>query len=275
MASVPAYVERGTGAAGDAAVLLLHGVGGGSGAWPAQLDSLSAAGYRAVSWDMPGYGASPAITPYDMAGLADAALILIRALLADGRTRRVAVVGHSMGGMVAQEMMLKNPELIQALVLSGTSPAFGKPDGEWQRQFLAERVAPLDAGKTMADIAPGLVDRMMAASAPAAARAAAVALMSAVPPATYRIALAAIAGFDRRAALAQIRVPTLVLAGETDPNSPPAVQKKMAERIPGAEYVCLPGLGHLANLEDPAAFDAPLLDFLARHLPARPDTKTT
>lgn len=268
MASVPAYVERGT---GDAAVLLLHGVGGGSSAWPAQLDSLSTAGYRAVSWDMPGYGASAAITPYDMAGLADAASALIRAL----GVRRVAVVGHSMGGMVAQEMAVRNPELIQALVLSGTSPAFGKPDGEWQRQFLAERVAPLDAGKTMADIAPGLVDRMMAASAPAAARAAAVALMSAVPPATYRVALAAIAGFDRRAALAQIRVPTLVLAGETDPNSPPAVQKKMAERIPGADYACLPGLGHLANLEDPAAFDAPLLDFLARHLPARPDTKTT
>jgi 3-oxoadipate enol-lactonase len=269
--ATPSHVEQGS---GDAAVLLLHGVGGGSGAWPAQLASLAAAGYRAVSWDMPGYGASPAIAPYDMAGLADSALALIRALRADGRTRRVAVVGHSMGGMVAQEMMLKNPELIQSLVLSGTSPAFGKPDGEWQRQFLAERVAPLDAGKTMADIAPGLVDRMMAASAPPAARAAAIALMSAVPPATYRIALTAIAGFDRRAALADIRVPTLVLAGETDPNSPPAVQKKMAERIPGAEYVCLPGLGHLANLEDPAAFDVPLLDFLARHLPARSDAKT-
>ena len=54
----------------------------------------------------------------------------------------------------------------------------------------------------------------------------------------------------------------LCLAGEDDPNAPPPVMERMAGKIPGARYVCLPGVGHLPNLEAPAAFDAAVLDFL-------------
>ena len=71
--------------------------------------------------------------------------------------------------------------------------------------------------------------------------------------------------FDRRAQLADIRVPTLALAGQYDKNAAPSVMEKMAARIPGCEYLCLPGVGHLANMEDPAAFDAAVLAFLKRH----------
>ena len=63
--------------------------------------------------------------------------------------------------------------------------------------------------------------------------------MSAVPPATYRAALHALMSFDRRALLPAITVPTLALAGEVDPNAPPAVMQKMAEKIPGAAYAVL------------------------------------
>jgi len=53
-----------------------------------------------------------------------------------------------------------------------------------------------------------------------------------------------------------------VLAGETDTNAPAPMMEKMAAKIPGARFVCLPELGHLANLEDPLAFDAALSAFL-------------
>jgi 3-oxoadipate enol-lactonase len=62
-------------------------------------------------------------------------------------------------------------------------------------------------------------------------------------------------------------VPVLCLACEKDPNAPAPVMERMAARIPGARYVCLPGLGHLPNLEAPAAFDAAILDFLRHALP--------
>ena len=249
---------------GEGVVVLLHGVGGGREAWGDSLSGTGAAiaeaGFTAIAVDLPGYGDSPLIEPYDMAGLAAAVVGLIDAL----QPRRCALVGHSMGGMVAQELMARAAERVQALVLSGTSPAFGKPDGAWQAEFLAQRLAPLDAGAGMASLAPGLALGMASPTAPHDAVARAAVLMSAVPEATYRRALQAIAGFNRRELLGDLRLPVLCLAGEHDRNAPPAVMQQMAARIAGAEYHCMAGVGHLANMEAPALFNLALIDFLQR-----------
>ena len=98
-------------------------------------------------------------------------------------------------------------------------------------------------------------------------RAQAAALMSKVPADSYRAALSAIVSFNRLADLGAIRVPTLCLAGEGDLNAPPAVVEKMASRIPGAQYECLPGVGHIANIEQPALFNDAVLAFLKHHFP--------
>jgi 3-oxoadipate enol-lactonase len=90
--------------------------------------------------------------------------------------------------------------------------------------------------------------------------------MSLVPPATYRRALECLVTFDRRANLANITVPTLLVAGEQDRNAPPAVMKNMAEAIPHSTFLEMKGVGHLQNLEAPDDFDGLLLNFLA--LPA-------
>lgn len=256
--TVPAYASRGS---GEVAVVMLHGVGGGKEAWTPQLDPIAAAGYLAVAWDAPGYGATPQLDAYDMAGLASALGLLLDALPA----RRRVLIGHSMGGMVAQEAVAAFPERIDGLVLSATSPAFGKADGAWQAAFLARRLAPLDAGRTMADLAPALVAGMVGPDADPAGVRLAAEVMARVPDDTYRAALQAIVRFDRRDALGAIRVPTLVLAGERDENAPPAVMEKMAARIRGAERRVLAGCGHLANLECPRAFNDTVLAWLARH----------
>jgi len=257
---IPASTERG---AGGTAVLMLHGVGGGKGAWTGQVEAFAAAGYRAVAWDAPGYGETPAIEPYDMAGLARALEALLDSLAAP----RVVLLGHSMGGMLAQEAMTAFPRKIAGLVLSATSPAFGRPDGAWQQDFLRQRLGPLDAGRTMADLAPGLVGGMIGPDADPAGARLATEVMARVPADTYRKALRAIVGFDRRSALPAIAVPVLALAGERDATAPPAVMEKMAQKIPGAEYVLLPGCGHLANLECPRAFEDAVLAWLRRRFP--------
>ena len=256
--SLPAHVRRGS---GDTAVVMLHGVGGGAAAWTPQLDAIAAAGYLAVAWDAPGYGASAPIEPYDMPNLARALENLLAALA----VRRRVLVGHSMGGMVAQEAATAFPQKIDGLVLSATSPAFGKSDGAWQQAFLAQRLGPLDAGRTMAELAPALVAAMVGTDAEPAGIAAATEVMARVPGETYRKALHALVRFDRRDALAAIRVPTLVIAGERDANAPPAVMEKMAARIAGAEHRVLAGCGHLANLERPRAFNELVLAWLGRH----------
>jgi pimeloyl-ACP methyl ester carboxylesterase len=253
--NLPAFTVLG----GGPTVLMLHGIGGGHLSFAPQVETLASSGYRAVAWDMPGYGRSAPIEPYNFKGLAQSCITLIEAL----KCGDVALVGHSMGGMVAQEVMARRPELVSKLVLCGTSPSFGKPDGDWQREFIAQRTAPLDAGKSMAELAEVLVPQMVGpGSLPEGVRLA-THCMSLVPASTYRRALEALVTFDRRANLPRIQIPTLVIAGQHDRNAPPAVMKKMADAIPRSTYLEMAGIGHLQNLESPEDFDGLLLNFLA------------
>ena len=253
--NIPAFTVLGAGPT----VLMLHGIGGGHLSFAPQVETLASSGYRAVAWDMPGYGRSAPIEPYNFKGLAQSCIALIEAL----NCGDVALVGHSMGGMVAQEVMARRPELVSKLVLCGTSPSFGKPDGDWQREFIAQRTAPLDAGKSMAELAQVLVPQMVGpGSLPEGVRLA-THCMSLVPASTYRRALEALVTFDRRANLPLIQAPTLVVAGEHDRNAPPKVMKKMADAIARSTYLEMRGIGHLQNLESPDDFDRLLLNFLA------------
>jgi pimeloyl-ACP methyl ester carboxylesterase len=115
--SIPAFTTLGAGAT----VLMLHGIGGGHLAFAPQVETLASQGYRAVAWDMPGYGHSAPIEPYTFMGLAQSCIRLIESL----QCGTVVLVGHSMGGMVAQEVVARRPELVNRLVLCGTSPSFG------------------------------------------------------------------------------------------------------------------------------------------------------
>ena len=264
--NLPAFTAAGQ---GGTAVLMLHGIGGGRSIWSdaasGTVAALAQAGYQAVAIDLPGYGDS-AGSP-DMDSMVQAVLDTAAYVGAAD----TVLLGHSMGGMVAQEVAARHPQQVQGLVLACTSASFGRADGAWQAQFIGERLAPLDAGLGMAGMAQKLVPGMLSPHAPKAALRVSMDLaldvMSRVPEATYRTALRAIAGFDRRAALASIAVPTLLLAAEHDRTAPPDVMQRMATRIPGSTSVCLAGAGHIANLETPAPFNKAVLAFLQRHFP--------
>jgi 3-oxoadipate enol-lactonase len=255
MTALPTFTTLGKGHT----VLMLHGIGGGHLAFAPQVEALASQGYRAVAWDMPGYGHSAPIEPYTFKGLAQSCITLIEAL----QGGPVTLLGHSMGGMVAQEVVARRPDLVGKLVLCGTSPSFGKPDGDWQREFITQRTAPLDAGQTMAQLAEVLVPQMIGPGSLPEGVKLATHCMAQVNPSTYRRALECIVTFDRRANLPLIHVPTLLLAGEHDRNAPPAVMKKMAAAIAGSTYLEMKGIGHLQNLEAPDEFDGALLNFLA------------
>ena len=251
---------------GPETILFLHGIGGARTSFDAQIGAMGP-GYRHLAWDMPGYGGSSPLPEMTFPALADAAIRLLDEL----GIARAHVVGHSMGGMVAQEIAIDHGERVASLVLSATSPAFGKPGGDWQKQFLAARLAPLDAGKTPADLAPAVVAGLVAEDAPAAALGAAVASMCDISSDAYRAALTCLVTFDRRDALDRIAAPCLLIAGEADAVAPAPMMARMAENIPGAQVITIPGAGHLANLETPAAFNAALADFLAQQTDARID----
>jgi 3-oxoadipate enol-lactonase len=247
-------------AAGDPArtpLLFLHGVGGAARAWRGQTKAFSDR-YRAIAWDMPGYGGSAPLTTVSVPTLADA----LQAFLQQIRAKRPVLVGHSIGGMIVQQWLTKYPREAAAVVLAQTSPAFGKAEGDWQKQFIEARLGPLDRGETMKSLAPSLVRELVGDNPDAGGMELARDCMGSVPEASYRAMMLALLGFDQRKALANIVVPTLVLSGSKDKNAPAPMMAKMATYIPASTYVELEGAGHLVNLERPRAFDAALDQFL-------------
>jgi len=242
-------------------LVFLHGIGGGHHAWDAQLPFFAARGYGAHAWDQPGYGESAGIEPYDLEQVA-AALVRLIEKLEDGP---VVLVGHSMGGFVAQETTVRSPGHVKGLALCFTSPAFGGSGSAFAREFIEARIRPLDEGRTMADIAATLMPSMRGTQSDLAGLVLAERVMGGVPPATYRKAVAMLTTFDRREQLPRISVPTLLVAGSDDKVAPASVMERMAKKIPGADYVLLDGCGHLGPMDQCEAFNAALLAFLERH----------
>lgn len=243
------------------ALVFLHGIGGGHAAWDRQVAYFNARGYTTHAWDAPGYGGTPQVDPYTFGNVARALEATIDRLSA----APVVVVGHSMGGMIAQEAYALFPQKIRALALTFTSPAFGGTTSEFTQQFIDARIKPLDLGRSMAEISAGLMKTMHGSLSDPSGLMLAAQVMASVPPDTYRKAVAMLTQFDRRALLPQISVPTLVLAGSDDLVAPAKMMERMAQKIPGAAYACLPGCGHLGPMDQPDAFNAALLSFLQRH----------
>lgn len=260
MSAVPTALTAGQPRADRPSVVLLHGIGGRAFGWQAQIDALAAQGWHALAWDMPGYGDSLMVEPVTFDALADA----LAALLDAQGLNKAVIVGHSLGGMVALQLWARHPQRVAALMLAGSSPAFGHGSGDFQQQFLAQRLAPLDAGQTLAQVAERLIPAMVAPGFTGPGLALAQACMGSIAQVSYRAALHALVTFEQRAALPTITVPTLCLAGEHDRTASPNVVRRMAEKIPGARYLELHGAGHLMNFEQPEAFTEALLGFLQK-----------
>jgi 3-oxoadipate enol-lactonase len=138
-------------------IVFLHGVGGSARSFAPQIASFAARGYQPVALDLLGYGGR---APVDTITF-DALAADVEASIAKSALEKPVLAGHSMGGMVVQTLLRRRPDGYRAAVLSCTSPAFGNPSGDFQKKFVADRLAPLDAGKTMAQNAPAAADGIM------------------------------------------------------------------------------------------------------------------
>jgi 3-oxoadipate enol-lactonase len=238
------------------AVLLLHAFPLAAEMWRPQIDALTAHDYRVLAPDLRGFGDTPASEgPSTMSRLADDILALLAHL---GITRTV-VVGLSMGGYLAFELVRRAPRIVRALVLADTRAGADDAAGRAGREAFAESALAHGLGW----VADAMVPKLLRESPDPALVVRVRELIAAGTPAGVAAAQHGMAQRpDSTATLAAIACPTLVLVGELDRVTPPAEAEKMAAAIAGATFKKFAGAAHLANLEAPGAFDRALLEFL-------------
>ncbi len=250
---VPGHKSEGTGPA----VLFLHGLGGNRHSFDLQIEALRGE-YQCIAWDVPGYGGSQPLENLTFDALAECLNNLIDTL----GIEPYGIVGHSLGGMVAQTW-LRHGGQCSKVVLAQTSARFGKPGSAWNDEFLAARLQPIIDGQTPADFARQLITDMFHDADKREAIEAGVATMAPLPADVYRQVIECLVTFDESEHLGSISTPTLCLAAEFDRTAPAQGLERMAATIPNARYECLPDAGHLGYIETPEAFTRAIHDFLA------------
>jgi 3-oxoadipate enol-lactonase len=238
-------------------VMLIPGLGASVHAWYAQLKGLSGVA-RVTAVDLRGHGTSakPA-GPYSMRLLADDIAALMQGL----SLQHAVIVGSSMSAMVAVELAAAHPELARALVLVGGFAKLGPPGKE--RMEGRARTAETEGMGPLAD--------MVASTALGAhthqAQPALVGLfrqgLLANDPNAYAASCRAIVECDVTPLLTQIRCPALILLGSQEQVAPLPAALALKSGIPHAEVRVIPNAGHLPFLEQPAAFNAAVLEFIA------------
>ncbi|MFP3606075.1 alpha/beta fold hydrolase [Paraburkholderia sp. SIMBA_053] len=236
-------------------VVLIHAVGLDLTYWDRQIEALTAH-HHIVALDLPGHGRSARIRHNgSIVDLARDVAMVIDEL----GSRPVHVVGHSFGGMVAQELAISYPDHVRSLTLAATAASFSEEAREYMRshgsavsaQGMSAAIPslPLSLAERTANRRPDLLERLTRT-------------ILAMEPEVYAAAWREIASFDASERLSSIRCPTLLLVGDEDRNTPPDASTLLARDIAGAAMVVIDGASHMLPMEASERFNDELTSFL-------------
>lgn len=233
-------------------IIFLHGVGSDKSVWRPQLEHFGRS-RRALAFDYPGYGDSDLQADATRDDFAGAMLAAMDAL----DIERAHICGLSLGGVIAIAIHAAAPDRCASLILADSFSVHPDGPGICQRSTEASRSMGMRA------LAEARVDSLLGSAATPELRAEVVETMAAIDPAAYRIGAEAVWLADQRERARAIAVPTLVLCGTEDRITPPSLSEALAGLVPGAELRLIERAGHLANAEQPAAFNAAVDRFLS------------
>ena len=245
------YLEMGSGDATP--IIFLHGVGSDKSVWRPQLEHFAET-RRAVAFDYPGYGESEFVAD---ASRDDFAASILAAMHALG-IGKAHICGLSLGGVGAIAMYSAAPSRCASLILADSFAVH--PDGQAidDRSIAASHSMPM---RSLAEARTGL---LLGSAASEALRAEVIETMANIDPAAYRIGAEAVWLADQGDRAAAIDVPTLILVGEEDGITPPALSDELRRLIPGARLETIAAAGHLANAEQPRSFNEAIESFLSQ-----------
>jgi len=237
------------------ALVFVHGYLGGGPQWADQA-AIFQKGFRVITPDLPGFCNRSAVeAPETIGGFAQAVLSELDSL----GVERFHLVGHSMGGMIVQEMVAQAPARVDRLVLYGTGPV-GLMPGRFETIDESRRRLKQDGveatGRRIA--ATWFLHGEAAERYPICADLAVMASLQAA-----LAGLSAMESWSGVDALERIRSPTLVLWGDGDRAYQWSQPQQLWQGIDGAQLAVLPGCSHAVHLEKPGLFNALLMDFLA------------
>lgn len=238
-------------------IVLVHGLGGTSNVWHAQRVGLSKY-YRVIAHDLSGSGRSDrSRRQYSIDGWADDTAGLMDHL----GVPAAAIVGHSMGTVIAQHFAAKHAAKTTALVLAGGLVELGAPG----KEVFTKRAESVEKEGMIA-----IADAVLGGALSAGTRERNLALTGMVremllsnDPACYAGHCRALVAGSAKADQPKIACPTLLLVGDQDPVTPLSLQKTIAAAIKGSKIRVVPNTAHLTMLESPEAFNTALLEFLA------------
>lgn len=207
---------------------------------------------------MPGYGDSDPIAPLTYPVIADALV----SLLDDLGIQQADLVGLSFGGMHALHTAIEHPDRVRSMVLADTSPAFGM-DGTRPESWIASRLAPLDAGGSIADAAEHVIDAITARPLTGLRRDETIHAFRQISNEGFRASVQCLPTNDVRALLPELYHRCCVIVGELDAETPVSYAKALADGLPNAEFHILEGIGHLGPAEAPEQFNELVAAFLA------------
>lgn len=250
-----------TGPDGGVPIVLIHGFPFSHEMWSPQIEALKN-DFRVIAYDVRGLGRSEAGDgQYMMEHFADDLIALLDHL----KLAKVVACGLSMGGYIALRAIERNPERFAGLVLADTRAEADTNEGKLKR---AAGIKSVKTGGVNA-FAEGFLKAVFAPGTfthnPQAVEKIRAIIEANSPLGICGAQIAMASRTDTSAALPKIAVPALVLVGEHDTLTPPAVSQTMAAQIPGAELKVIPQAAHMSNLENAAEFNAHLLSFLKRH----------
>lgn len=240
------------------AVLLLHGFPVDGRMWDAQLDALSVK-HRVILPDFRGFGQSqPPAGPFTMESLADDTHALAREL---GVTRFV-LAGLSMGGYVALAYARKYAATLRGLILLDTKADADTPEGKEGRGKMIQTVREKGSAAIGDAMQPKLLSPDTIQHKPQIVKAIRQ-MTDHNPPITIEHALAAMRDrLDQTSLLPSLKLPTLIVVGDADSVTPPAVAEGMQKAIPGAQLAIIRGAGHMTPMEQPEQVNAAMLRFI-------------
>jgi 3-oxoadipate enol-lactonase len=234
-------------------LVFVHGFTTTSEFWREQAEEFSKT-YRVIRINLPGHGASPAprSRSYCLEGFVEDVARVFQELSIE----RAVLIGLSMGGIVAQKFALKYGHLLKALVLADTTAHGISPDAT-DDAFLgaADKLGYKKAVQDLSDIS------FSSSASPALLEWARQEVIQ-TPEFVARAAVRSLNDADTRGSLSQIKLPTLVIAGEEDRVTPPQESQILAEGISSSTLALIPGAGHFSMLDSPVAFNRILRQFL-------------